>query len=184
VFAASVHGLCGSTARAKATAPAWQITQRAGLIAGAERNLCASRGAVARALLRSGCQMRAGCAFAAGMRFAQQLQKGGSSMANVQTSKSANEKNKNAQRSKSQDVESETGERDETYNLISVLYHALQGAETIRQYQQDAEQSGDEQLAQFFDETRSGYTEFAQQAKRLLAERMEDDEDEDEAEEE
>ena len=103
-------------------------------------------------------------------------------MPTAQTSKSAQDKNRNAQRAKSRDVESATGERDENYNLISVLYHALQGAETTQQYQKDAEQSGDEPLAQFFQEARSGYAEFAQQAKRLLIERMDAAEDEDEAE--
>jgi len=104
-------------------------------------------------------------------------------MPTAQTSKSAQDKNKNTQRSKSRDVESATGERDENYNLISVLYHALQGAETAQQYQQDAQQSGDDQLAQFFEEAQNGYTGFAQQAKRLLMERMDTDEDEDEPEE-
>jgi hypothetical protein len=105
-------------------------------------------------------------------------------MATVQTSKPTNDKNKSKtpQRSKSRDVESETGERDENYNLISVLYHALQGAETTMQYQKDAENAGDEQLAQFFQEARSGYAEFAQQAKQLLATRLEGDEGEDEEE--
>ncbi len=36
-----------------------------------------------------------------------------------------------------------TGTRDTTYNLISVVYHALQGAETYRLYEQDAENAGD-----------------------------------------
>lgn len=31
-----------------------------------------------------------------------------------------------------------TPERDETYGLISVVYHALQGAETCEQYAEDA----------------------------------------------
>ena len=96
-------------------------------------------------------------------------------MPTAQTSKSANDKNKNAQRSKSQSAESETGERDENYNLISVLYHALQGADTIRQYQEDVE--GDEELSQFLAETRSSYADIARQAKQLLIERVETDED-------
>jgi hypothetical protein len=104
-------------------------------------------------------------------------------MPTAQTSKPNQDKNRNAQRSKSRDAESATGERDENYNLISVLYHALQGAETTQQYQRDAEQSGDEALAQFFQEAQNGYAEFAQQAKRLLMERMDADADEDEAEE-
>jgi len=110
-------------------------------------------------------------------------------MATTQTSRSSNDKNKNAdksknaQRAQTRDVESETGERDENYNLISVLYHALQGAETISQYQKDVQRSGDEQLIQFFQEARSGYAEIAQEAKQLLAERLEVDESEDEGDE-
>jgi hypothetical protein len=78
--------------------------------------------------------------------------------------------------------EQQTGERDENYDLISVLYHALQGAETISQYLADAQQADDEELASFFEETRSAYIERANEAKRLLASRLEeslDDEDED-----
>jgi hypothetical protein len=48
-----------------------------------------------------------------------------------------------------------TGTRDETFNLISVLYHALQGAETYQQYIQDAEQRGDQELVQFFRDVRA-----------------------------
>ena len=48
------------------------------------------------------------------------------------------------------DVERKTGSSDVTYNLISVAYHALQGAENYTVYAQDAEQSGDQELAQFF----------------------------------
>ena len=109
-------------------------------------------------------------------------------MPTAQTTK-ANEKNKpNKRPTKSKDVESETGERDENYNLVSVLYHALQGAETTAQYKRDADQHGDEELAQFFEEARSSHAELAQQAKQLLAARLdatdEDDEDDEEDEEE
>jgi hypothetical protein len=105
-------------------------------------------------------------------------------MPTAQTTKSGNDKNKANRRpaAKSRDIETDTGERDENYNLVSVLYHALQGAETSGQYQQDAQESGDEQLAQFFEEARTGQAEIAREAKRLLASRLdagpEDDEDE------
>jgi hypothetical protein len=75
---------------------------------------------------------------------------------------------------------SETGERDETYNLVSVLYHALQGAETISAYIRDAEGVEDEELVEFFEETRTEYVARAAQAKRLLAVRLEDEIDEEE----
>jgi hypothetical protein len=35
-------------------------------------------------------------------------------------------------------AEHKTGVRDELYNAVSVLYHALQGGETCMQYLQDA----------------------------------------------
>ena len=86
---------------------------------------------------------------------------------------------------------SQTGERDEHYDVISVLYHSLQGAETCTQYIADARSAGDRELLSFFEETRSEYAARAEQAKQLLAERLErsgsdldeedvEDEDEDE----
>lgn len=79
--------------------------------------------------------------------------------------------------------EAETGERDENYNLISVLYHALQGAETYSQYIRDARAAGDEELVEFFSEVREEEQDRAERAKELLTARLagEDfDEDEDE----
>jgi hypothetical protein len=52
-----------------------------------------------------------------------------------------------------------TGTRDEHYNLISVLYHALQGADTCSGYALDAEAAGDERLVTFFRE--AGVTQHA-----------------------
>lgn len=62
-----------------------------------------------------------------------------------------------------------TGTRDITYDVISVTYHLLQGAETIDQYIGDAEQEGDQELVQFFRETKEEYTRRADRAKQLLA---------------
>jgi len=101
-------------------------------------------------------------------------------MPSVQTSKSSKDNNKNAQRGKSKNQSRELPERDEDYNLVSVLYHALQGAEAALKYQSDAEKSGDERLLQFFESTQQGYTRFAQQAKQLLASRLEVDADDEE----
>jgi len=67
----------------------------------------------------------------------------------------------------------QTGERDEHYDVISVLYHALQGAETISQYIEDARSARDQELLSFFEETRVEYAERAQRAKQLLAARLE-----------
>jgi rubrerythrin len=65
-----------------------------------------------------------------------------------------------------------TGTRDENYNLVSVLYHALQGAETYDQYINDAEQKGDNDLAQFFRDTKEEDTRRADRAKQLLTQRL------------
>ncbi len=64
--------------------------------------------------------------------------------------------------------EQTTGTRDEHYNLISVLYHALHGAENCDRYAADAEISGDERLAAFFRETQTMQTQIAERAKGLL----------------
>lgn len=66
--------------------------------------------------------------------------------------------------------QAQTGTKDETYNLISVLYHALQGAETIQTYKGDA--SGDQQLSQFFDQAQQQYRQLADQAKQLLGSKL------------
>jgi len=65
-----------------------------------------------------------------------------------------------------------TGVRDEHYNLVSVLYHALQGAETYEQYINDAERAGDRDLAQFFRDVQEEERQRAQRAKELLKQRM------------
>lgn len=71
---------------------------------------------------------------------------------------------------------------DPVYGLVSVLYHALQGAETYEQYAADARRDSDEELEQFFMTCRGEEHSRAQQAKLLLAERLEDEvEDEEEA---
>lgn len=61
-----------------------------------------------------------------------------------------------------------TGTRDEHYNLISVLYHALQGADICNTYALDAETNGDERLAAFFRETGVMQAQLADRAKGLL----------------
>ena len=61
-----------------------------------------------------------------------------------------------------------TGTRDEHYNLISVLYHALQGADACSEYALDAETAGDERLAAFFREAGVMHTQLADRAKGLL----------------
>ena len=78
-------------------------------------------------------------------------------------------------------------ERDEVYGLVSVLYHALQGAETYGKYIEDARRGNDSELVEFFKESQAEENERAALAKKLLASRLAsdmDDEDEDDEEDE
>ena len=68
----------------------------------------------------------------------------------------------------SDNSQGDTGTRDITYDLISTAYHLLQGAETVALYIADAEQEGDQELIQFFRETKDEYTRRADRAKQLL----------------
>lgn len=65
-----------------------------------------------------------------------------------------------------------TGTGDVTYNLVSILYHTLQAAETHDQYIRDAEESGDRDLAQFFTEVKEENMRRAERSKALLAKRL------------
>lgn len=62
-----------------------------------------------------------------------------------------------------------TGTRDTTYNLVSVLYHALQGAETYEQYVRDAIASSDYEIANYFREVQEAERRRADRAKQVLA---------------
>jgi hypothetical protein len=68
--------------------------------------------------------------------------------------------------------EIQTGTRDEHYNLISVLYHLLEGAATVGQYIRDAEEAGDQELVQFFKDWQEEQRNFSERAKNLLGSRM------------
>jgi hypothetical protein len=59
-----------------------------------------------------------------------------------------------------------TGTSDPTYNVISVVYHALQGAETIQKYLDDAGTS--DELKTFFQQVQQGYRRTADMGKQLL----------------
>lgn len=64
--------------------------------------------------------------------------------------------------------EQAAGTRDEHYNLISVLYHALHGAENCEIYAADAETTGRGELAAFFREAQVMHAALAEQAKGHL----------------
>ena len=59
----------------------------------------------------------------------------------------------------------QTGTRDDTYDVISVVYHALQGAENCQLYAEDAE---DGQLRDFFRQEADQQRQLADQGKQVL----------------
>ena len=65
-------------------------------------------------------------------------------------------------------AEHSTGMRDEMYDVVSVLYHALQGGETCMQYLHDAQETGDQRLVQFFQEVQECHRHLATRAKEVL----------------
>ena len=65
-----------------------------------------------------------------------------------------------------------TGTPDPLFNLVSILYHALEGAATYEQYEQDARKSGDNELADFFQQAQQGSQQLADRAKYLLGSRL------------
>lgn len=68
-------------------------------------------------------------------------------------------------------AKAQTGTTDATYDVVSVLYHALQGADLYARYCDDAEQE-DKELVQFFQNAQQQQRQIADQAKRLLAQRL------------
>lgn len=61
---------------------------------------------------------------------------------------------------------------DTTYNLISVIYHALQGAETYHTYIRDAESTGNTELVNFFRDAQQQNQKLADRARELLGKEM------------
>jgi hypothetical protein len=55
------------------------------------------------------------------------------------------------------------------FDLVSVLYHALREEQTSAVYVQDAQQSGDQDLVQFFGEVKQNASRQADRAKDLLS---------------
>jgi hypothetical protein len=62
-----------------------------------------------------------------------------------------------------------TGTPNFVYDLVSVFYHALESGNTIQQYIQDAQQSGNNDLVQFFQQVQQQDKQRAQQAQQILS---------------
>lgn len=73
---------------------------------------------------------------------------------------------------KSYASQGETGVHDAHYDLVSVLYHTLQSAETLEKYAQDAKQLGDSELSDFFRECQQVDRERAQRLKQFVIRRF------------
>lgn len=65
-----------------------------------------------------------------------------------------------------------TGTRNETYDLISVLYHALQGAENCKTYMNDAK---DGNARDFFKKALQAQRQLADEGKQVLQECLKKD---------
>lgn len=70
------------------------------------------------------------------------------------------------------DKQPHTGTPDTAYDLVSVIYHSLQGAEIYTQYLDDAAQAKDSELASFFREAQEEERKRADRAKELLKKRL------------
>jgi len=62
--------------------------------------------------------------------------------------------------------------KDKDYDLVSTLYHALQGVEKSDVYLLDADKAGDEAVTSFMQEARERYSEISKKAKSLLKDRI------------
>lgn len=65
-----------------------------------------------------------------------------------------------------------TNTPDPHYDLISVLYHALEGAQTAALYAEDAGRVGDQELSQFFVQVQQNQVACSEKAKQLLGRRL------------
>ena len=66
----------------------------------------------------------------------------------------------------------QTGTRNETFDVISILYHALEGAENCSKYLQDAQ---DGQIKQFIQQALQTQRQLADQGKQVLQQCLQQD---------
>ena len=69
-------------------------------------------------------------------------------------------------------IEEKTRTSNAAYDLVSVMYHALQGAETYERYIADAGERGDKELADFFRDAQRHSADIADRGKALLRTRL------------
>ncbi len=67
--------------------------------------------------------------------------------------------------------------KDKNYNLIAVLYHSSDNVESLKTYINDAEQEGDQELADFFGGILENNLRAAQSAKEMLVARIQNEQE-------
>ncbi len=67
--------------------------------------------------------------------------------------------------------------KDKNYNLISVLYQSSDNVESLKTFTQDAEQEGDQELVEFFNEVLENNMRAAQRAKEMLVPRVQQEQE-------
>jgi hypothetical protein len=70
----------------------------------------------------------------------------------------------------------DSGTKDKNYNLITVAQLCLEHVWRLEQYAQDAEREGDDELAGLFRRMQDHSRRGGDEAKRLLAQRLEAEE--------
>ncbi len=65
-----------------------------------------------------------------------------------------------------------TGTRDKDYNLVWFVEASLSNALRLATYIRDADESGDEELADFFRRAQAGKPQGGVKGKKLLAQRL------------
>ena len=69
----------------------------------------------------------------------------------------------------------ESGTKDKNYDLITVTHLCLEHVWRLEQYAQDAEQEGDQELAELFRRMQEHSRRGAEECKNLLRERLGED---------
>jgi hypothetical protein len=61
---------------------------------------------------------------------------------------------------------------NENYDVVSVLYHLLQGSDVVEQYCSDANNANDAELNSFFREVQENNNQMAKKAQDILRNRL------------
>ena len=69
----------------------------------------------------------------------------------------------------------QTGVKDKNYNLIAVLYQSSENVLTGQSYVEDAQRDGDQEAVSFFQGIVENNQKAVQQAKQMLAQRLQNE---------